>query len=392
MFWFGWIMFTVVTCLTIPAVIALTVKQLKPCQQRLAHGSVSTRSDGVSAALPSVSVIVPARNEEAQIRNGLTTLLKSTGVNFEIIAVDDRSTDATGRIMDEIALIDNRLHVIHVRHLPEGWLGKNHAMHVAAERATGDLLLFTDGDIIYEPFALETAVRHFVHHRLKHLCLLPQMLPGSIFENAVVTFFGLAFAVGMQIHLIRTRWPLTYAGVGAFNLVDAQFYRSLGGHVPIAMDILDDVKLGKMIKKNGGSSDFQTAPKLLAVRWQPSLWGVVTGLEKNGFASLNYSVPQLLLVTFVFLLTMMYPYVSPFVLTMHDASGFIATAILWHLAFASLAVQVPGGLPIIPLFPIGAVLMVFAFWRSAIMTLRQGGVRWRDSFYSLARLREGLYY
>jgi glycosyltransferase involved in cell wall biosynthesis len=392
MFWLGWIVFTVVAGSTIPAIIALSLKQLLPHQRGLGVADSIADGNEASSSLPSISVIVPARNEGAQIRNGLTTLLNSTGVKLEVIAVNDRSTDSTGQIMDELARIDSRLKVIHITQLPDGWLGKNHAMHVASERATGKLLLFTDGDILYEPCAIETAVRHFDDQKLQHLCLLPRMLPGCIFENAVVTFFGLAFAVGMQLHLIKTRWPLSYAGVGAFNLVDAEFYRSIGGHAQIAMDILDDVKLGKMIKKNGGRIDFQVAQELLSVRWQPSLWGVVKGLEKNGFASLNYSIPQFLFFTFVFLLTMMFPYVSPFMLTLHNASGFVATAILWHLAFAFVVFRMPGGLPLTPLFPVGAVLMAFAYWRSTYITLRQGGVRWRDSFYPLAQLRKGLYF
>ncbi len=391
MFWLGWIVFALVALWTIPAIIALAVKKLLP-QERCRSTEESVRdADVARIPLPKISVIVPARNEEAQIRNGLTTLLQSTGVDLEIIAVDDRSTDSTGRIMDEIAATDARLKVIHITELPEGWLGKNHAMHVASELATGALLLFTDGDIIYEPTAIEIAVRHFEQKKLQHLCLLPRMVPGSIFENAVVAFFGLAFAIGMQLHLIKTRWPLSYAGVGAFNLVDTQFYRSIGGHNPIAMDILDDVKLGKLIKKNGGTIDFQMAQKLLSVRWQPSLWGVVTGLEKNGFASLNYSVRQLLVVTMVFLLTMVFPYVSPLVLSLENASGFVATAILWHLVFAFVVFRAPGGLLLTPLFPVGAWLMAFAYWRSAVITLRQGGVRWRDSFYPLAQLRKRLY-
>ncbi len=389
MFWLGWVVFIFVAIWTIPAVIALTLKQLLPCQTGLA---AVAHVPAAASPVPSVSIIVPARNEEAQIRNGLTTLLQSTGIRFEIIAVNDRSTDSTGRIMDEVAATDARLKVFHITQLPDGWLGKNHAMHVASERATGDLLLFTDGDIIYEPSAVEIAVRHFVRHKLQHLCLLPKMIPGSVFENAVVTFFGLAFAVGMQLHLIRTRWPLSYAGVGAFNLVDAKFYRSLGGHKLIAMDILDDVKLGKMMKKNGGRIDFQLAPKLLSVRWQQSLWGVVTGLEKNGFASLNYSIRQLLFVTVIFFLTMMFPYLSPFVLALRDASGFIATIALWHLLFAFIVWRLPGGLLFAPMFPVGAFVMAFAYWRSAIITLRQGGVRWRESFYPLAQLRKGLYF
>ncbi len=391
MFWLGWIVFALVALWTIPAIIALALKKLLPHEPGCGTGDSVTNGEDVRVSLPKISVIVPARNEEAQIRNGLTTLLQSTGVDLEIIAVDDRSTDSTGRIMDEIAATDARLKVIHITELPEGWLGKNHAMHVASKLATGALLLFTDGDIIYEPAAIEIAIRHFVQKKLQHLCLLPRMVPGSVLENAVVAFFGLAFAIGMQLHLIKTRWPLSYAGVGAFNLVEAKFYRSIGGHNPIAMDILDDVKLGKLIKKNGGTIDFQMAQKLLSVRWQPSLWGVVTGLEKNGFASLNYSVRQLLVVTMVFLLTMVFPYVSPLVLSLENASGFVATAILWHLVFAFVVFRAPGGLLLTPLFPVGAWLMAFAYWRSAVITLRQGGVRWRDSFYPLAQLRKRLY-
>ena len=381
MFWFGWIVFSVVIVTTIPAVIALKLKRLS-----------MPESADPNVVLPGVSVIVPARNEEAQIRNTLTTLLKSEGVGVELIAVDDRSTDATGRIMDEIAATDSRLRVIHVAEVPEGWLGKNHAMHVGSAHATRELLLFTDGDILFEPRAIEAAVRHFRGCRLQHLCLLPKMIPGSLLENVLVTFFGLAFSVGMQVHLIRTRWPMAYAGVGAFNLVDAAFYRKLGGHLPIALDVLDDVKLGKMIKKNGGNSDFQMADEWLSVRWQPSLWGVVKGLEKNGFASMNYSLPQILFVTLIFFVAMIFPCVSPLVLPFPAASGFVATAIAWHVAYTILVFRLPGAWKLIPLFMTGPCLMAFAYWRSTFITLRQGGVRWRDSFYPLKQLREAIYH
>ena len=380
MFWLGWVICVGVAITTLPAVIALKLKRLK-------LPTVAT----ATMELPGVSVIIPARNEQAQIRNALTTLLQSTGVRLELIAVNDRSTDETGRIMDEVAATDDRLKVIHISDLPDGWLGKNHAMHVASTVATQELLLFTDGDILYEPRAIEAAVRHFDRHRLQHLCLLPKMIPGSLIENVLVCFFGLAFAVGMQIHLIRTRWPLAYAGVGAFNLVDAKFYRSVGGHQPIALDVLDDVKLGKLIKRSGGKSDFQMADEWLSVRWQPSLWGVVTGLEKNGFASLNYSLSQILFVTVVFLVTMIFPCVAPLVLAFPDASGWFAAALVWHLAFAGLVYRLPAGWKMIPFFMAGPCIMAFAYWRSTVITLRQGGVKWRDSFYPLKQLRKSMY-
>ncbi len=380
MFWLGWIIFAGVAITTIPAVIALKLKRLS-----------MPSSGNMSHELPGISVIIPARNEEAQIRNGLLTLLKSTGVDIELIAVDDRSTDSTGQIMDEVAATDARLRVVHITELPTEWLGKNHAMHVGSTMATKELILFTDGDILYEPRTLEAAVRHFQTQNLQHLCLLPKMIPGSLIENVLVCFFGLAFATGMQIYLIKTRWPMAYAGVGAFNLVNAEFYRSVGGHKPIALDVLDDVKLGKMIKKQGGLSDFQMADDWLSVRWQPSLWGVVTGLEKNGFASLNYSLRQISFVTLIFFATMIFPCIAPLILPFAAASGFFATAVLWHVVFAILVLRLPGGWKLVPLFMTGPCIMAFAYWRSAFITLRQGGVKWRDSFYPLKQLRESIY-
>jgi glycosyltransferase involved in cell wall biosynthesis len=348
-------------------------------------------SDPIVDFVGAVSVIVPARNEAAQVEAALRGLMLSQGVRLEIIAVNDRSTDETGRIMDSVAAADPRVRVIHLTELPDGWLGKNHAMHVGSQVASQELLLFTDGDILFEPAALRTAVGHFRRHRLQHMCLLPKMLPGGLLENVAVTFFGLAFTIGMQVWLIRTRWPLAYAGVGAFNLVDAEFYRSLGGHQLIRMDVLDDVKLAKLIKRNGGRTDFQRGESLISVRWQASLAGVITGLEKNGFASLNYSTTQIVWTTAMFVLFFVLPFVAPFVLPWEAASGFAATGILWHVLYAWLVWPLPDAWKLIPCFIAGPWIMAIAFWRSAIITWRQGGIRWRDSFYPLSQLRAGIY-
>lgn len=377
---FGWVLFIIVALWAIPATTALICRQLTP------------ESDPEDSEFPElISVIIPARNEEAQIEKALQSVLASRNVRLEFIVVNDRSTDATGEIIDRAAAGDDRVSAIHISELPSGWLGKNHAMHIAAEQAGGSLLLFTDGDVIYEPLAILTAARHLRKHQLQHLCLLPRMLPGSLLENATVAWFGLAFAIGTQLQLINTRWPRSYAGVGAFNMTDAQFYRTCGGHQQIAMDVLDDVKLGKLIKNNGGHQDFQSAPALLSIRWQSSLWGVVTGLEKNGFAALNYSLFQLLLMSAAFLGTMILPCVAAVVLPLPEAAGFIATAVTWHICYGAASALAGGGWKLTPLYAAATSIMAFAFWRSAWITLRQGGVRWRDSFYPLSQLRPGVY-
>jgi glycosyltransferase involved in cell wall biosynthesis len=381
MFWCGWVLFAGIALWVVPPVLWFVLRQLRPV-------IVSNPENG---DWPSVSVIVPAQNEQAAIEQSLRSLLTSDYPNVQLLAVNDRSTDDTGTIMDRIAADDTDCHVTHVDFLPDGWLGKNHAMHVAAATATGDYLLFTDGDVIHDPAALRSAMTYLRRRQLRHLSLLPRMIPGGFFENCIVAFFGFAFAIGQQVHLTRTRWPFAYVGVGAFNLIEAEFYRSFGGHSAIAMDVLDDVKLGKMVKQHGGTQDFIRAPDLLSIRWYDSLWGVITGLEKNGFAALNYSLTSVILCTVVFFAAMLLPYFPPLFLPLSEAGGFLATVLLWHVMYGFVACCVGGSVFLVPFFPVAAWLMSFAFWRSAWVTLRQGGVRWRNSFYSLDELRKGLY-
>lgn len=393
MFWIGWALFAAIALWVVPPVLWFITRRLKPTLQ------VS------SAGTPEVVVIVPARNEEKAIANALRSILKSNYPALRIIAVNDRSTDQTGALMDEVAANDTRCLVLHVESLPQGWLGKNHAMHLAAELAmshavdaestdktTSDrLLLFTDGDVIYEPTAITSAVKFLEDRKLDHLALLPKMIPGGYLENSVVAFFGFAVAIGQQTHLITTRWPFAYAGVGAFNLVTSRLYRSFDGHQRIAMDVLDDMKLGKMAKQHGGRQDFVAAPDLLSIRWYDSLWNVIAGLEKNGFAALNYSIFELIKTNIIFTLTMLAPYALVFALPLQQSSGFLAVIILWHVLYAITAIRFGGGWLLFPMFPFAACTMAFAFCRSAWITLRQGGIRWRDSFYSLKELRSRIY-
>ncbi|MCA9063863.1 MAG: glycosyltransferase [Planctomycetaceae bacterium] len=375
--WLGWLLFAVVALWVIPPGLIQFFRQLRP----LADAELNDDDQRL------VSVIMPARNEAVCIEQAVRSILASEGIHLELIVVNDRSTDATGAILDRLATEDDRIRVVHITELPSGWLGKNHAMHLAAETAGGELLLFTDGDIIFQPTAIAAAVHHLRERGLDHVTLLPRMVHGSLPESAAIAFFGLAFVIGVQLPLIRTRFPLSYAGVGAFNLLTAQRYRSFGGHLPLRLNVLDDMQLGRLVKLSGGRQDLLLASDLLSVRWQPSFWGVVTGLEKNGFASLGYSVWRVMAATVAFFLTMLLPYYWAITLAWPQSSGFLATVLLWHSVFTLAAVHAGGSWMVFPLFPLGALTMAFAFWRSTWITLRNGGVTWRDSFYPLADLR-----
>ena len=236
MWWLlGWILCTGVVLWTVPPVSWFLSRQLKPSNRSVGNDT----SDNTPSFAPEVVVIVPARNEEAAIAAALNSILLSDYLNLRLIAVNDRSTDRTGELMDQVAAQNDRCQVVHIDALPDGWLGKNHAMHVAAESALHagccQLLLFTDGDVIYEPAAIRSAIHYLQDRKLDHLALLPRMIPGSFLENSVVSFFGFALAIGQQTHLITTRWPFAYAGVGAFNLITRELYQRFDGHQRIAM-------------------------------------------------------------------------------------------------------------------------------------------------------------
>lgn len=377
-YWLGWILFASIAVWAVVPTFWFVLRRLKPVQN----------IDDV--AWPKVSIIVPACNEESAVECSLRSLLALDYPYYEVIAVNDRSTDSTGQIMDRVAADADNCRVVHVTELPDDWLGKNHAMHLAASQATGELLLFTDGDVIHEPAALQSAVDFLERKKLQHLCLLPKMIPGSYVEDSLVAFFGFAFAIGQQVHLIGTTLPFAYAGVGAFNLINAEFYRSFGGHKTLAMDVIDDARLGRLVKRNGGRQDFLGAPSLLSLRWYDSLWAVIKGLEKNGFASLNYSLFSVAMCTVLFVGAMIVPYFVIPLFGLQAASGFTATVVLWHVLYTIVSISFGGKLSLAPMFPVAASLMSFAFWRSTWITLRQGGVRWRTSFYQLDDLKRAL--
>ncbi|MAG94641.1 MAG: glycosyl transferase family 2 [Planctomycetaceae bacterium] len=377
----GWFVFLFWATVALPNAIWLSRRRLR---------RMATDGDTHEPA-PTVTVVVPARDEGAKIEQCLHSLLASDYPALDVIAVDDRSADRTGDIMDAIAENDDRLRVIHVNELPTDWLGKSHAMHRAAAQSQSEYLLFTDGDVLFQPDAISLALRFARDNHVDHLCLVPGLSGGGYCENALVAFFGMIFTIGTHVMLIPRSFQFAYAGVGAFNLVRRSVYQELGGHTSIRLDVLDDVKLGKLFKRNGRRQDILLGDAAVSVRWQDSALGVVRGLEKNAFASMNYSVLRMLWVTCVFAVIFVLPYVGTFALTDARCGGFLAAALLAHFVYALSGGLSGGSWRVAPLLLPAALATLYAFWRSTVLTLARGGVRWRDTFYPLERLRRNVF-
>lgn len=336
---------------------------------------------------PSVSVVIAARDEERNLEEALRSVLSQRYPRLEVVVVDDRSTDRTGEILDAMARRHPHLRVVHLTHLPAGWLGKNHALTRGAEQASGEWLLFTDADVVMEPSTLARAVEYASREGVDHLTLAPDLtMPGPLLDLFGGTF-GLLFAFAMKPWKARDPASRRYVGVGAFNLVRAAAYRRVGGHAPIALRPDDDIKLGKLLKRSGCSQDVVLGREMVSVEWYRTLREVVLGLEKNTFAALGYSVTAVLAASLSLLLFAVWPFAALLVTSGAALRVYAATALLIVLLYAASTRGSGTRALLAPGFPLAVVLFVFILLRSTLVTLRNGGIRWRGTFYPLSLLR-----
>jgi len=340
-------------------------------------------------AAPRVSIVFAARDESEKLPAALSSMLALDYPDYEIVAADDRSCDGTGEILDEFARRDSRLHVIHISELPPGWLGKPHALNEAARLATGEWLLFTDADVCFAPDALWRSMALATQERWDHLTLLADMDMRGFWEKTAIGFFSLCLIIGYRIWSVSDRRSRACMGVGAFQLVRRAAYEASGTHKRLAMEVIDDIKLGRIIKECGYASGVATADGLVKVRWQDGFGNIVRGLTKNLFAGFGYHVWQAGgAVTLILLLN-----VAPFpgIFLMHG----LARAFLIVIALVPVIMEAESmhganssrwyGLT----HPLGALIFVYMLLHSTAVTLWRGGVEWRGTFYPLDELRRG---
>jgi glycosyltransferase involved in cell wall biosynthesis len=362
---------------------------------RVAYGAarlpwIRDFAPAVDAECPRISLIFAARDEEEKLPAALATLAALDYPNLEIIAVDDRSQDSTGAILEEFARAHRRLRVLHVTELPTGWLGKPHALQKAYEASSGEWLLFTDADVRFAPDALRRAARLVKERAVDHLTLFGDVEMHGFWETMLLTFFGMAFHLATDPYRAGNPHSRAYVGVGAFQMVKRAGYEAAGAHRRLAMEVVDDMKLGKILKQAGFRSCAGIAGDAVVVRWHAGARNIVRGVTKNFFASARYNLALVIFAAAGLLLTN----VAPF--------GAIFAAHGWIRIFAAIAVAIAVGfhvgvnvvMRVSPLYalthPVGAMLFCYMLLRSTVVTLWQGGVTWRGTFYPLEELRRGV--
>jgi glycosyltransferase involved in cell wall biosynthesis len=318
----------------------------------------------------------PALRHPKARANPETALLENTDVKLH--PETDRSVRST------------RLKVIHIAELPAGWLGKTHAMWMAGQQAGGDWLLFTDADVLFKPDSLRRAVAYAEAERCDHVILFPHLIMKGPGERMMIAFFQVLFVFGHRPWKVADPKARDHMGVGAFNLVRRPVYEAVGTYRALRMEVIDDMKLGKVIKNAGFAQRNVSGEDLISLHWAKGAFGIVNNLTKNFFAVLSFQWWR----TVVTVVGLGFLNLGPFV-GVWLAHGW--ARVPYAIALGSLfaiycGMSFRSAVPPYYCFlhPVGTILFMYILLRSMVHALWNDGIVWRGTKYSLEELRKGI--
>jgi len=345
------------------------------------------------ATWPKLSVIIPACNEAETLRAATLSKLETDYPELELVLVDDRSTDGTSEIVDELAALDPRVRAVHVRELPEGWLGKVHALDFGAKAATGEFILFSDADVHMDRGLLRRSVDVMLREEHDFIALFPKVWSNGLgIDMTMAVFIRVLISFG-RMWMMRDPKSHLAMGSGVFNMVRKNVFQKTEGFSWLRMEILDDVGLAQMVKRAGARCALYQARESLCLHYYASLGEMMRGMEKNGYSAFG----QLRLGRALGLLGfLVLGEISPVAIAVLPQTPLVARMVA--VCMISLIVIVQAGIarwgrrPVVPaLIPIVGGLICFSFMaRSVLLIESRGAVTWRGTRYGLRELRAGV--
>ena len=363
--------------LTIQTIVNLLVfRRLKPADP-----------PGERANWPMVSIVIPARNEERDIGLTLDAALAQDYPSFEVVVVDDGSTDGTAKEIESRAS-DPRLVPVSCPPLPEGWLGKPHALSNGTAIARGRWLLLMDADVRLAPAALRQGVGRAASEGWDHLALLPHFEREGFWEEVAMPSLPVFFFIFSPSFVALSRRRKLAFGGGAFNLVRREAYDTIGGHSQLAASVVDDVRLAIELKAAGFNTRMQLGPSLLRIRMYRGLGEIVEGFTKNAHAVWRGREPLLVVASSVLLALNVFPFFwLPWAMSIPSQA--LSPPLVWLGASLALlvacrsAIQWRLGFPWWPILfhPLSVLVGFVIVARSLRMVYVEGIVRWRGREY-----------
>jgi chlorobactene glucosyltransferase len=341
---------------------------------------------------PFVSFIVPARDEERAIERSVRSLLSQDYPRFEVIVVNDRSTDGTGEILARVAAEDSRLVVLQGKEPPPGWLGKPWALHEGSRKAKGELLLFVDADLHYASPVLSGVVADIEAANVEMLALLPHFEMQGFWEQVAMPMLAAMAFMFMPLWLSnRSRIVLLAIGGGTGNLVRRTAYDAAGGHESLKGAVVDDVGLARLIRRQGGRTQVVRTDPLVTLRMYHGLGEIVEGFTKNAFTTMGRSYSLAAGGVVVMLVAHVLPYLITIAAFVRLLEGGTVTITEW-LCMAIVALITASRLVLFTvlrysvwsalfLHPVMMLLWIWIFLRSMWITGIRNQVHWRGRKY-----------
>lgn len=349
---------------------------------------------------PKVSVILPARNEERYIARCLDSLLAQDYPNFEIIAINDSSTDRTGEIMQEYAAKDSRVVHVNAPPKPDGWAGKNWACYEGYLRAKGEVLLFTDADTEHSPSTMSLAIGQLVSQNLDALTAIPLLICNDFWTK--ITLPALETFLHTRFSPLRVNDPNTKTGYffGSFFVITRSTYEAVGTHKGVRQELVEDGALGGKVKEHKFRMKMVRGESQIKAVWARDLQTLWDGLRRLMMPIYyqNRSGAYLMVIAVFFILFAPFallPYLPAAAAASANNINNISFQLLLGiqlaaiaLIFVATAVQCKLGVFESPLYalasPLSGALVSFGFL-SAIVDAGNGGtVSWRDRQYTVS--------
>lgn len=352
-----------------------------------------------TAALPTITIVIPMRDEEEGIAACISSVLASAGVTLQVIAVDDASTDATADVVQGMAAVDTRLKLLHADPLPAGWNGKQHACWLGAQAATGSVLCFLDADVRLEREGLARCLTALQRDRAELLSGFPQELTGTWLERLLIPLIHFILLGLLPIRLLRTTARVGYAaGCGQFLMVNSMAYLQSGGHQAIRHTMHDGLLLPRLLRQHGFQTTLVDLTDLASCRMYRSARTTWNGLAKNateGIAAPARIVPmtlflglgQVLPVPLLWLAWQHTRFIVPFL----GPPTRIGMAPVWAACIASVLSYLPRVVNALRyrqswlgavLHPVGVAVLLVLQWYALALKLLRKPAGWKARHYT----------
>ena len=342
---------------------------------------------------PKVSIILPARNEEEFLPKCLDTLIDQDYSNYEIIVIDDSSEDLTPKIISKYAKQNSKIIPVSARPKPDGWMGKNWACMEGYQKATGELLLFTDADTKHAKNVISLAVSHLLTFNLDALTAMPKLVPLDFWTK--ITLPMISTFLHTRFSAVRVNDPSKKTGYffGSFFIITKKTYEEVGTHESVKQEIIEDGALGKKVKDSGHKMKMVRGDHLIQAVWardKSTLWNglkrlmIPLYLQSHGIAvGIFFAVLFLLFMPFPILA---YSSILAFE-TLSNSMVFVSSLIASILIYTGAVIEVKKGLhlKLIHAFfaPLGSLVVVLGFLSGLLQAKKNSSISWRGRNYSM---------